>query len=352
MNYIFQCNFFFDITRSEHVESSPSYTCIECNETFTAWKSFKRHNREKHGEAPVYFCQSCNYNTKRQHDLKKHVLRKHSGSLNVVSSILEDIVSNASQDQESAEGSDDLTRSLGLEEEYDLNQGNVLELRDNDKDSSDSCEYDDDASYHNESSSVDNLDELNVVDRTSQVCEYSEYEMIRMKIIAERDAAFRELYPSFGEELKALKFRKSRKKRSKAPSDNLPTRTSSRIRNKMLVDDFTEPNVNLGIRDDVNMSENGEVIVDLVSSSGDGTGTIADEWESREVEAVCDSEDAMVAETEADVGDPCGQGEEIHLSETSRECENSFQGEDVTDSDFSASTLGKYACLPCEKSFR
>ena len=253
----------------------------------------------------------------------------HFGSWDVASFVIENIISSITcRDQGSADEEINITQNLDLNGEegsYVIQSSDIEDnLSANDAISSDSDEY-----------------QSEVIASTSQGNVVSEYERIRMRIIADREAAFKELYPSFEEEMRALKGKKTSKKRPKTPSVGLlPTRSSSRIRQKVSAVDFPEHH------DISNMTGQGSMIVTeeenfcgfVVPSTGDCIGAASDGKEGIEADAIDVVEmDAFVA-SEVEVRDQNEGAEQVQVGSS---------GAEISDS-----RIGKYACLTCDKSFR
>ena len=79
--------FFFS---QEHGAGS-DYSCIQCDETFSTWNNFKRHNREKHGVQGKYKCDQCKFKTNRKETLRRHKTARHCANT-VVSCVLNGVL--------------------------------------------------------------------------------------------------------------------------------------------------------------------------------------------------------------------------------------------------------------------
>ena len=59
--------------------------------TFKFWKNFKRHGEEKHGEGDKFRCSQCAYRTSRRENLERHMKSRHF-SLRIISSLLDSVL--------------------------------------------------------------------------------------------------------------------------------------------------------------------------------------------------------------------------------------------------------------------
>ena len=141
-----------------HFRDSQGYNCIPCQKSFNHWKNYKRHTREKHGVPGIFRCKYCDHKTKRKHCLDRHVRKQHRIQA-IAASLLQELLNSI-----------------------------IV-----------SC---DDSSENDKVLSPNSAGEVH---EDVAVEEISEYEKIRNAIVAEREAEFRRLYPTFDQDLLALK---------------------------------------------------------------------------------------------------------------------------------------------------
>ena len=250
-----------------HQQDDQKYNCISCMTSFCSWSNFKRHNREKHGEDGIFSCTYCAFKTNRGETLNRHILNRHS-TIKMVSGILRELFEDAvSKKVSEATQSEDTVRDV-------------------------SCS----------TASVGAASSTEVI---------SEYERIRMRNIAERDALFRQMYPDFENEVRALKLKGQREKSKKKITYIGSPRKSSRlrVRSELLEEDSQVNGLN-------------EEMVNLNDVSGAGDLAMdGDDSSSQHFSGV--------------------QGENI-------EEQVSYDDDDPTD----VIGLGNYACVPCKMGFR
>ena len=170
----------------------------------------------------------------------------------------------------------------------------------------------------------------------------SEYERIRMRNIAERDAEFKRLYPSFEDEMRILKAKKTKKVKSKEQVvPLLPTRSSNRIRCRV-------PNSEL----------NGHG--DRMAVTGDADGCASDESENiyKSQNDQGSRDDGMHDICVVEPCDPSGDGVEIVLpdglsdQDLVTEHRSLDKKETLTNEETQDEYRGKFSCIPCDMIFR
>ena len=296
------------------------YNCIPCKVTFSLWRAFKRHNEEKHGDSAFHHCPYCQYRPKRQHDLKKHNERKHKRSVNITSSLINDVIAGIVNDDSC------------IEEEYEIptpelplsvTEHGAIQVAINDL-----CVVDDSNGtllVENEQVAQKALSSGFSLDTVS------EYERIRLQTIAERDALFKQMYPDFETELRAFKVTKVVKRKPRRTAEpRLPSRKSSRIKNQYL-------SLNLDAQEnepeyqDNDLLEDSSEVVQFESDDNDNRDTL-------DIEEMAD-----------DVNENANVDEELGVS---AEVGSSIDGDFEADVDECPYHMGRFACEPCGKSFR
>ena len=231
-------------------------------------------------------------------------------------------------------------------------------------------EQGDGSSAQVETLSDDNEEYLQVSTTTFDHYALSEYEKIKLRFVAEREAEMRRLYPTFLEDLRALKVQKPRKQRSKVPVDLVSTRSSNRIRNRTILADSSNQDI-LHLNKEF---DQGDLIVKegvgKVSNSGDvslavsadrnemvsGDINVAEELEAAE-SIVCENQednessgatqDEMLVNEEDNESTGAAQNEMLVVAESGNEAVYHMVADEI-----SVSTRGKFVCLPCDRSFR
>ena len=183
--------------------------------SFKSWKSFKRHNREKHGEDGKYKCSTCNYKTNRIETLRRHNENRHLSKI-IVTRVLSDILEIAIS---------------GKPESFVVNLVNdASETAADDSDELCGVIATDHEMHSEDENSINGLPAL------------SEYERIRNRIIAERDAELRKLYPSFEQDVRALSSIPKKKRKSKKNAVPAPaSRRSSRLSKYTMSPELVSP---------------------------------------------------------------------------------------------------------------
>ena len=327
------------IFRSAHFEPSQVYNCVPCQKTFKAWRNFKRHGEEKHGQAGKYSCSECQFKTNRRETLSRHQKRRHF-SLCVVSELLDGIIARVVQKEDGAE-----QEMLG-----DVSEGSSRQVV---------------------LSMLDGLLNDVVVEKTEEYIivesaedeNLSECEQKRNRRVAQIRAEFDLLYPSFAQEVRDLRVIKSVRKRRKV--FQTPVRKSNRIQKQGEVD---ESEVVMGATNGTEVEEDillGDLQpgIDEDLEDGIGDGAIVNVEQAGE-DGSTEAEMNSVRNGVSGAGDrdAIDVGVVVHGSGVSGDGESNA-GEEyistVSDCDLelaamgaAAPPLGRFACIPCERSFR
>ena len=118
----------------------------------------------------------------------------------MVSCVLDDILQSYSGEDKAVAGEHDSDHLIDTEVECSLGDG-VAELN--------TYEAEDLAGHANHEDTVDRSESPGIA-MTNDSSFISEYERIRMRNIAERDAEFKRLYPSFEDEVRTLRVKKNK----------------------------------------------------------------------------------------------------------------------------------------------
>ena len=237
------------------------YSCSKCMKSFSSWTNFKRHGIEVHQLNGRFKCKRCDFKTNRNETLMRHAQSKHKGYW-IVKNILNEVIGDAVQNIKKAR----LDMAVDLVGELLEDAVNVSKA-------------------HGDGA------------RGFPVYE-SEYLRCRNAYVAEVQAEFRRLYPSFNEEVQSLRPKKKPRKTSSSVWPQEAVRKSSRITKNSMPDVLP-------------ISCNGDKGSD---DNGINSDAIEEEVEPQE-------------EAAASYGDN-------------------------EDSSVNISLLGKFACLPCKSSFR
>ena len=342
-------SYFNDIARFAHSASLQGYNCIDCCESFTEWKSFKRHNKEQHGDTPGNKCSYCAYAPKRPHDLKKHYARKHKLSVVTVSAILRKLMSDLlCDDLSDVAGNTDI---VDQEPSHTVGESNFY--------SEDLVDSQEESADHETNNGVGEgvRDEESVSNEVSStinpVLPICEYERIRNRIIADRDAEFRRMFPAFEDEMKELKMQKQRKKKSAdiGQASVLPVRKSNRIKARDGQEALVESNSTISENNDdfavMELSDDSHTVETIVVGEH-----VYGAWDIGAEYCISDSivnkDDTLEVVTGSEVPEVSEHVSRVAVSENaSIDCANSFNQELVE-----SSNLGKYGCLPCGMKFR
>ena len=97
-------NLFLLWYRTSHFQPKQGgYKCLPCKKVFGSWRTFKRHRELHHGEDQKISCPHCNYSTTgRKDNLTRHMKSRH-GVWELVSSLVNDILSKATKRKENDE---------------------------------------------------------------------------------------------------------------------------------------------------------------------------------------------------------------------------------------------------------
>ena len=157
------------------------YNCVPCKRSFTEWRNFKRHTREVHGPSGQFQCHLCPFKTNRGETLKRHISALHV-TYACVLEILADMIETVVADKEVCDCTEEIVTLIVNEVVEDL----FVQVEATDDSSSDS--------------------ECDFVDPRVKA---------RNERIALRDAEFQRLFPSFSQEVQALKVVRRRRPREK-----------------------------------------------------------------------------------------------------------------------------------------
>ena len=261
--------------RLSHFKLEQGYKCRPCRKSFSTWRSFKRHRVLKHdtSKSSSLSCQFCAYKSDRADNIARHEKLNHSSS-GMVTSLVLDIV-------------------------YEALEVTAVEMDNTEK----------------------NSGQDQVEESVNEEREVSDYEKIRNLRIAEREAEFRRLFPTFDNDVRSLKVaKKARKKKTKSPS-GLPPRRSSRGL------DMTRM---FGGREDDPSSQPVDattVVEDVTETQADHIDHSCAGSEEKDQQVEADSVACVVA---------VGEGTDELVQ---RECDGVVG-------------IGKFGCLPCGLTFR
>ena len=274
--------------KSLHVNPSQVYSCIPCRKTFTEWRNFSRHNQEKHGEPGKFCCSKCGFKTNRLETLRRHQKAKHE-SMGLVRDLLGDIIDEIVMGNVTKEAEESTGVALAL-------IGNII-----------NNVVENDAGDEVEDHDIERI---------------SAYEKARNDWVAFVQSEFHRQFPTYRKELDDLKgVRVPKPRRSNQPQPSKgPARKSSRIKEKYIPPTETD-------------------------CSGDGSDDkmedITDESGLEVIESTVE-DNSVVLDSEEEAGNvsvPEAVSTEVII----------VGDEDVV---AVADSLGKFACIPCKKSFR
>ena len=172
----------------------------------------------------------------------------------------------------------------------------------------------------------------------------SEYEKIRNRIIAEREALFQLMNPTFNDELKVLKGVIKRKKAAPKCTDNVPSRKSNRIRNRKVNEEANISNERSEISNRESNSDNLELeSVETCSPHEQGDDTLDEEVGQEEILVTADW---TVGCSDAEVQDE----EELDVDYVEYASINAPRNESVDN--IPMSDVGRFGCNPCGMTFR
>ena len=276
-----------------------SYNCVPCKQSFTNWNNFKRHNREKHEVMGRFKCPYCRFQTNRGETRSRHVQKKHR-SVKIVSAILDELL-------------DEILSNEPLNVVSSV-LDNVL------------CAVDEEV--HDSLQEVDMNESRPSSDIASSDSESEEEMSYRDAQVAYIRAEFRRLYPSFDDEVRALREAPSKRKK-KAKKQNplpvMPCRSSSRLKNKVATKS--------GLEDYFGGDDDRHEEVDSVASMEEATYSNHEDGNHGETN---------IAQDDSGVDTICSiQQESVPIPDVSYET-----------NEVDKAGLGKYACLTCSRSFR
>ena len=306
--------------RSVHFKPGQGYNCIPCQISFTYWKNFRRHGREKHGGSAKLSCSLCPYSSRRNHDLVRHQKIKHQ-SFKIVSILLDSLLST-------------------VVEGINVDASSVTTTVP--------------TSVTSEVASSATSEVTSSVSEAAPVMLIFEYERRRNERVAAFKAEFDERYPSFEKEVRSLKAMKTAlPRKKKLPCFLAPARRSGRILCQVqelsnLVDHHSD-----GIAPDlVDLEAQEEVMETILLEDHDeitDAGGTEDYDDASKAVLVADLDEGLVSEVHEEMVTDGGDTEVYE-----EDAEESNAGDLLTGEGEAGDIreLGKHACLPCGLAFR
>ena len=318
--------------RSVHFQGSHGYNCVSCEKSFKAWKNFKRHNEEIHGKPSFFNCSLCPFKSKRRYDLLRHQKGKHrSKNSKFVSSLLDKLLDKIFEKK----SADDIIKNMEKQNDNQIVSEVIDTLLTN----------------------AVTVGEQKKQQKNAEGPEISEYERIRNEIVAEREAEFRKRFPTFQQEVRALRVVRTTLPRRKKLLPSTPVRRSDRNRCQS---DHPE-----GLAVEVSTDNSADVVeenldsLELSSFSG-GFDEFVSAQHGNEASGGGDT-DLAVPNTCIDEDEEHNQDEANHtlvgVGGRQGERGDGDMGQEVTavtneERDAAEKAfLGKHGCLPCGMSF-